>query len=85
MGTSEQGEQGISKPQHVFRQQRAGKAMNKLFQPNTAETSPIPLHSGLSKQNPSTAKQEAAQGSGGVPIPGGVQTPSGCGPWGHGL
>jgi len=27
----------------------------------------------------------AAQGSGGVPIPGGVQNPSGCGPWGHGL
>jgi len=25
-----------------------------------------------------------AQGSGGVPIPGGVQTPSGCGPWGQG-
>ena len=28
---------------------------------------------------------QAAQGSGGVPIPGGVQTPSGCGTWGHGL
>ena len=28
---------------------------------------------------------QAAQGSGGVPIPGGVQTPSGCGPWGQGL
>jgi len=27
----------------------------------------------------------AAQGSGGVPIPGGVQNPSGCGPWEHGL
>ena len=28
---------------------------------------------------------QAAQGSGGVPIPGGVQTPCGCGTWGHGL
>jgi len=28
---------------------------------------------------------QAAQGSGGVPIPGGVQTPPGCGPWGRGL
>jgi len=27
---------------------------------------------------------QAAQGSGGVPIPGGVQTPCGCGPWGQG-
>jgi len=26
----------------------------------------------------------AAQGSGGVPSPGGVQNPSGCGPWGQG-
>jgi len=28
---------------------------------------------------------QAARGSGGVPIPGGVQTPWGCGTWGHGL
>jgi len=27
---------------------------------------------------------QAAQGSGGVPIPGGVQKRCGCGPWGHG-
>jgi len=31
------------------------------------------------------ALAQAAQGSGGVPIPGRVQTPCGCGPWGHGL
>ena len=31
------------------------------------------------------ALDQAAQGSGGVPIPGGVQKPHGCGPWGHGL
>jgi len=28
---------------------------------------------------------QAAQGSGGVPIPGGVQKPCGCGTWGQGL
>ena len=28
---------------------------------------------------------DSAQGSGGVPIPGGVQKPCGCGTWGHGL
>jgi len=28
---------------------------------------------------------QAAQGSGGVPIPGGVQKTRGCGTWGHGL
>jgi len=28
---------------------------------------------------------QAAQGSGGVPIPGGVQKLCGCGTWGHGL
>jgi len=26
-----------------------------------------------------------AQGSGGVPVPGGIQTLCGCGTWGHGL
>jgi len=31
------------------------------------------------------ALAQAAQGSGRVPIPGGVQTPCGCGTWGHGL
>ena len=31
------------------------------------------------------ALDQAAQGSGGVPIPGGVQKPCGCGTWGHGL
>jgi len=31
------------------------------------------------------ALAQAAQGSGGVPIPGGVQKLCGCGPWGHGL
>ena len=31
------------------------------------------------------ALDQAAQGSGGVTIPGGVQKPSGCGPLGHGL
>ena len=31
------------------------------------------------------ALAQAAQGSGGVPIPGEVQTPCGCGTWGHGL
>jgi len=31
------------------------------------------------------ALAQAAQGSGGVPIPGGVQNPCGCGTWGPGL
>jgi len=31
------------------------------------------------------ALAQAAQGGGGVPISGGVQTPCGCGTWGHGL
>jgi len=31
------------------------------------------------------ALDQAAQGSGGVPIPGGVQKRCGCGPSGHGL
>jgi len=30
------------------------------------------------------ALDQAAQGSGGVPIPEGVPKPCGCGPWGHG-
>jgi len=29
--------------------------------------------------------EQAAQGSGGVPIPGGVQKTCRCGTWGHGL
>ena len=31
------------------------------------------------------ALAQAAQGSGGVPIPEGVHKPCGCGSWGHGL
>jgi len=31
------------------------------------------------------ALAQAAQGGGGVPIPGGVQKACGCGTWGHGL
>ena len=31
------------------------------------------------------ALDQAAQGSGGVPVPGGVQNPCGCGSSGHGL
>jgi len=31
------------------------------------------------------ALDQAAQGGGGVPIPGGIQKPCGCGTLGHGL
>jgi len=46
-------------------------------------------HRGLGETSQDTihgqALAQAAQGRGGVPIPGGVQTPCGCGTWGHGL